>query len=98
MRDGDILKPSWGKGLKAAWEVYDGWQWDRHVRFCAEPENVEMQCRMVTERLGHSSAPKALADCYLLAMSQMASATLVTFDAALHRLARDMHQAAIRLP
>lgn len=38
----------------------------------------------------HSSAPKALADCYLLAMSQVASATLVTFDAGLHRLARGM--------
>jgi predicted nucleic acid-binding protein len=46
---------------------------------------------MITAPPAGVSAPKAMGDCYLLALSQATGSTLVTFDAGLAALARKAH-------
>ncbi len=47
-----------------------------------QPESIGMDdvFRFATEAVSSLSSPKALGDCYLLAISQVSEATLVTFD------------------
>jgi predicted nucleic acid-binding protein len=59
-----------------AWKVYDRWLEDSRVGIRQETVELDVAFRAAT-RL---SSPKALGDCYLLAVSQVTDATLVTFD------------------
>ena len=80
-----------------AWRVYDTWLRDPHVEFCYEPADVDTLFRRATAPALRHSSPKALGDSYLLAVSQAADATLVTFDAGLKRLASKIHYDALLL-
>ena len=66
-----------------AWKVYDRWIEDSRVTMQREPPELDAAFRTATRPVFRQSSPKALGDCYLLAASQVASATLVTFDRAL---------------
>ena len=83
--------------VKKAWGVYDRWLHDPKVDFRHEPTEVDALFRHATTEFSQKSAPKALGDCYLLALSQASPATLVTFDGALSTLAGRTHQDAILL-
>jgi hypothetical protein len=77
--------------VQDAWTVYENWLCDPHVEFCPEPAAVDALFRLTTEPVARTSSPKALGDCYLLAISQAAQAKLVTYDAGLARLAKRLH-------
>jgi len=83
--------------VKKAWGVYDRWLCDPKVEFRHEPAGVDGFFRHATAHLSQVSAPKALGDCYLLALSQASNATLVTFDGGLSNLACKINQDAILL-
>ncbi len=83
--------------IKQAWTVYDLWAGDPTVCYIEDPLDVTVQFRRITTSSGHGVAPKAIGDCYLLALSVAARATLVTFDSALFRLARRLGHAALLL-
>jgi hypothetical protein len=83
--------------VKQAWAIYDRWMRDPKVEYRHEPAEVERLFRNASDRFAHTSAPRALGDCYLLGMSRATSATLVTFDAALARLAAKFRHQAILL-
>ncbi len=83
--------------LQAAWQVYDQWLRDPHVAFCQEPAEVDSLFRLATVPVARTSSPKALGDCYLLAVSHAVQAKLVTFDAGLVRLAATVHVDAVLL-
>ena len=59
---------------------YDPWLEDPRVGIRQEPFELEMAFRAATHPVSRLSSPKALGDCYLLAVSQVIDATLVTFD------------------
>ena len=80
-----------------AFRVYEAWICDPHVEFLQEPAEVDTLFRFATAHVSRLSSPKALGDCYLLAVSQAAHARLVTFDAGLSRLAASMHHDAVLL-
>src|SRR5579871_6399687 len=63
-----------------AWKVYDRWLADSRVDIQREAFDVEQAFRAATRPVYGLSSPKALGDYYLLAVSEMADATLVTFD------------------
>jgi predicted nucleic acid-binding protein len=72
-----------GKDVRAigeAWKVYDRWLEDSRVGIRREAVDLDGAFRAVTRSVSRLSSPKALGDCYLLAVSQVADATLVTFD------------------
>jgi toxin-antitoxin system PIN domain toxin len=71
----------------AAWRSYDVWAGDPRVSIIAEPENLGLAFRRVTQPFAAKPASKWIGDCYLLAFAMCAGATLVTFDRALARLA-----------
>jgi uncharacterized protein len=75
----------------AAWQAYDRWLQDDRISFIAEPLALEDEFRGMS-RLRRPS-PKDWADSYLAAFARVSNLTLVTFDHALHRKARQ----AIRL-
>ncbi|MGH9447510.1 MAG: TA system VapC family ribonuclease toxin [Terriglobia bacterium] len=75
----------------AAWQAYDRWLQDGRVSFLPEPPELEEAFRAMS-RL-RRPAPKDWADSYLAAFALVSDLTLVTFDQALHRKARQ----AIRL-
>jgi hypothetical protein len=83
--------------VKGAWAVYDRWRSDPKVEFRHEPAEVEVLFRQATAHFSRSSAPKALGDCYLLALGQALHATLVTLDGAVSDLAGKLDQDAILL-
>lgn len=83
--------------VKKAWGVYDRWLIDPLVEFRQEPAGVDGLFRPATARVSQAPAPKALGDCYLLAMSQSSHATLVTLDSALAGAARKLGQDAVLL-
>ena len=83
--------------VQGAWRVYDQWLREPLIRYCHDSPEVDTLFRLATAPLARQSSPKALGDCYLLALSQAADATLVTFDSALSRLAATMHHDAILL-
>ena len=63
-----------------AWKVYDRWLEDSRVEIRQEAFELDAAFRAATHSVSRLSSPKALGDCYLLAVSQIADATLVTFD------------------
>jgi toxin-antitoxin system PIN domain toxin len=63
-----------------AWKVYDRWLEDSRVGIRQEPFELDGAFREATRSVSRLSSPKALGDCYLLAVSQVTDATLVTFD------------------
>jgi hypothetical protein len=83
--------------VKKAWGVYDRWLRDPKVEFRHEPAEVDGFFRHATVHLSQVSAPKALGDCYLLALSHASNATLVTLDIGLSNLASKINQDAILL-
>lgn len=83
--------------VKKAWGVYDRWLRDPKVEMRREPPEVDELFRQATAPFGQMSSPKALGDCYLLAVSQSLGATLVTLDGGLLHLARKMNQEAFLL-
>jgi predicted nucleic acid-binding protein len=83
--------------LRKAWGAYDRWLRDPKVEFRHEPADVDALFRRATTHLSHASAPKALGDSYLLALSQACYATLVTLDLGLASLARRLHSDALLL-
>ena len=77
--------------VQEAWQVYDQWLREPLVGFCHELAEVDSLFRLTTAPMARQSSPKALGDCYLLAVSQAAQASLVTFDVGLGRLAAKLH-------
>jgi len=71
-----------------AWKTYRRWLDHPGVDFFREPRDIDDLYEAATAPFSRQSAPKVLGDCYLLALSEAAEATLVTFDAALAALAR----------
>ncbi len=63
-----------------AWKVYDRWLEDSRVGIRQEAFEIDMAFRAATRPVSRLSSPKALGDCYLLAVSRVTDATLVTFD------------------
>ena len=63
-----------------AWKVYDRWLEDSRVGIRQEAFELDVAFRAATRSVSRLSSPKALGDCCLLAVSQVANATLVTFD------------------
>ena len=63
-----------------AWKVYDRWLEDSRVGIRQETVELDGAFRAATRPVSRQSSPKALGDCYLLAVSQVTDATLVTFD------------------
>lgn len=63
-----------------AWKIYDRWIEDSRVGMRLDSFDLEAAFRAATEPVSKQSSPKALGDCYLLAASNVADATLVTFD------------------
>ncbi|HME06922.1 MAG TPA: PIN domain-containing protein [Bryobacteraceae bacterium] len=63
-----------------AWKVYDRWLEDSRVRIQQESFGLDAAFRASTRPVSRLSSPKALGDCYLLAVSQVTNTTLVTFD------------------
>lgn len=72
-----------GKPLSVdeAWRVYDRFGQDGRVVFVAEPPETEARFRRYA--VGRAASPKLWADSWLLAVSEAAGGTLVTFDRAL---------------
>src|ERR1039458_5939189 len=63
-----------------AWKVYDRWLEDSRVEIRQEAFELDVAFRAATRSVSRLSSPKAIGDCYLLAVSQVTDATLVTFD------------------
>jgi uncharacterized protein len=63
-----------------AWQVYDRWLEDSRVGLRQDPFDLDAAFRTATRSVSRLSSPKALGDCYLLAVSRATDATLVTFD------------------
>ena len=63
-----------------AWKVYDRWLEDSRVGFRQDAFEQDAAFRAATRPFSRLSSPKALGDCYLLAISQVTNSTLVTFD------------------
>jgi hypothetical protein len=84
-----------GKDLRTigeSWNVYDRWLEDGRVGIQQEPFELDMAFRAATHSVSRLSSPKALGDCYLLAVSQVTNATLVTFDRGLASACRKARQ------
>jgi toxin-antitoxin system PIN domain toxin len=63
-----------------AWKVYDRWLEDSRVGIRQESVELDGAFRAATRSVSRLSSPKALGDCYLLAVGKVTDATLVTFD------------------
>jgi uncharacterized protein len=74
--------------LQKASNVYDHWLEDSRIEFYPEPSGLEAGLREATAPFADKMSPKWIGDCYLLAYAKHSHATLVTFDKALHHLAR----------
>lgn len=83
--------------VKQAFGVYDSWLGDPKVAFRHEPAEAEGLFRQAAARFSNASAPKALGDCYLVALSRGAHATVVTLDGGLSNLAGKLGQQTVLL-
>ncbi len=89
-----------GKDLRTigqAWAVYDRWLEDSRIEIRLESFELEAAFRKSTHAVSRLSSPKALGDCYLLAASLVAEATLVTFDRGLAAAGRKTRQRIVLL-
>ena len=75
-----------------AWMVYDRWIEDSRIALRQESFELDAAFRAATRSFSRLSSPKALGDCYLLAVSQITAATLVTFDHGLASVCRKARQ------
>ncbi len=75
-----------------AWKVYDRWLEDSRTAVRQEPIDFDDLFRTACRSVWNSASPKALADRYLLAVSQSSGATLVTFDRGLASICKDSRQ------
>ena len=75
-----------------AWKVYDRWLEDSRVGIRQESVELDGAFRAATRSVSRLSSPKALGDCYLMAVSRVADATLVTFDRGLASACQKSHQ------
>ena len=66
--------------VKRAWAVFDQWLLDPRIELRREPPEIDEWFRRATTPFSYRSAPKAVGDCYLLALSRSLNATLVTLD------------------
>lgn len=67
--------------MAEAWHAYDRLFEDDRVVFVAEPPGIETRFREYSS--GRTASPKLWADAWLLAFTQAAGGTLITFDRAL---------------
>ncbi len=77
----------------AAWKIYDRWLEDPRIGIRQESLDLNLAFRTATLPFSRQSSPKAIGDCYLLAVSQVSHATLVTFDRGLATACRKAGQA-----
>jgi toxin-antitoxin system PIN domain toxin len=75
-----------------AWKVYDRWLEDSRVGMRRETLELDAAFREATRPFSRQASPKALGDCYLLAVSQSTNATLVTLDRGLASACQKAHQ------
>lgn len=75
-----------------SWKVYDRWLEDLRVAIRQEAFELDVAFRVATRPVSRLSSPKALGDCYLIAVSQVTDATLVTFDRGLASACRRARQ------
>ncbi len=68
------------QSIGEAWKVYDRRLEDSRVGMRQEPLELDAAFREATRPYSRQSSPKVLGDCYLLAVSESADATLVTLD------------------
>ena len=80
-----------------AWMVYDRWLGDSRIGIRQESFELDPAFRTATRSVSRLSSPKALGDCYLLAVSEITSATLVTFDRGLASACRKARQPVMLL-
>jgi toxin-antitoxin system PIN domain toxin len=78
--------------IGGAWKVYDRWLEDSRVGIRQEPFELDLAFRAATRPVSRLASPKALSDCYLLAVGQVMDATLVTFDRGLESACRKARQ------
>jgi toxin-antitoxin system PIN domain toxin len=78
--------------IGGAWKVYDQWLEDSRIGIRQEAFETDAAFRAATHPVSRLSSPKALGDCYLLAVSKGTSSTLVTFDRGLASACRKAHQ------
>lgn len=71
-----------------AWKIYDRWLEDSRIVFRPDPPELNAIFRAATRPVSRLASPKAIGDCYLLAVSQALEAALVTLDAGLATAAR----------
>ena len=72
-----------------AWAIYDRWLGDPRVELRGEAvEVVDDLFRRGTEPFAKLVSPKALGDCYLLAVARASDATLVTLDGGFTEMGR----------
>lgn len=76
--------------MRKAWATYDRWLRDPRVEFHPEPKGIEASFRRMVSPFSEKPASKWVGDCYLLAFAYESEAVLVTYDAALQRLASDV--------
>lgn len=70
--------PTDAVSMSRAWQIYDQLSLDDRVGFAEEPELVEGQLRLLTQRQSFST--NVWTDAYLAAFAQAADFELVTFD------------------
>jgi toxin-antitoxin system PIN domain toxin len=75
-----------------AWRVYDRWLEDSRVGMRHEAFELEAAFREATRPFSRQASPKALGDCYLLAVCRITDATLVTFDGGLASACQKVRQ------
>ena len=75
-----------------AWRVYDRWLEDTRVGILQEPFELDAAFRTATQSVSRMASPKALGDCYLLAVSRVMDSTLVTIDQGLAAACEKAHQ------
>ena len=83
--------------IDAAWKVYDRWLEDSRIAIWRETLELDPAFRAASRQFSRLSSPKALGDCYLLAVSQVANATLVTYDRGLASACQKARQRVILL-
>jgi toxin-antitoxin system PIN domain toxin len=75
-----------------AWKVLDRWMEDSRVSTQRDSVDLDYAFREATSPFSRQSSPKALGDCYLVAVSRVSNSTLVTFDRALAAACQMMTQ------
>lgn len=75
-----------------AWTVCDRWLEDSRIGIRDDSFGLDAGFRAPTHPVASHDSPKALGDCYLLAVCQIADTTLVTFDRGLASACRNIRR------